>query len=58
MVGVVLTPDFRQKHLLSGVTVRRWWGKSGKNLALFLVRNNAVYKQHYKPSCPIITVVS
>ena len=28
------------------------------NLALFLVRNSAVYKQHYKPSCPIKTVVS
>ena len=41
MVGVVLTPDFRQKHLLSEVTVRTWWGESGKNLALFLVRNNA-----------------
>ena len=58
MVGVVLTPDFRQKHLLSEVTVRRWWGESGKNLALFLVRNNAVTQQHYKPSCPIKPVVS
>ena len=43
MVGVVLTPDFRQKHLLSGVTVRTWRWESGKNLALFLVRNNAIY---------------
>ena len=58
MVGVVLTPDFRQKHLLSEVTVRTWWGESGKNLALFLVRNNAITQQHYKPSCPIKPVVS
>ena len=58
MVGVVLTPDFRHIHLLSEVTVRRCWKESGKNLTLFLVRNNAVTQQHYKPSCPIKPVVS
>ena len=40
MVGVVLTPDFRQKHLLSEVTVRRWSKESGKGLTQYLVRNS------------------
>ena len=38
MVGVVLTPDFRQKHLLSEVTVRSNSFKE-KNLTEYLVRN-------------------
>ena len=37
MVGVVLTPDFRQKHLLSEVTVRTWWGESEESLTQYLV---------------------
>ena len=44
MVGVVLTPDFRQKHLLSEVTVivRKWKRKlSVGSLTQYLVRNTA-----------------
>ena len=43
MVGVVLTPDFRQKHLLSEVTVtvRIWREERVKDLAQYLVRNTA-----------------
>ena len=43
MVGVVLTPDFRQKHLLSEVTVtvRKWKRESVKDLTQYLVRNTA-----------------
>ena len=37
MVGLVLTPDFRQKHLLSEVTVRTWWGESEESLTQYLV---------------------
>ena len=39
MVGVVLTPDFRQKHLISEVTVtvRRWRGESEESLTQYLV---------------------
>ena len=37
MVGVVLTPDFKQKHLLSEVTVRTWWGESEESLTQYLV---------------------
>ena len=39
MVGVVLTPDFKQKHLLSEVTVKKSWWRNGKSLAQYLVRN-------------------
>ena len=40
MVGVVLTPNFRQKHLLSEVTVRRWWQrKSELSLTQYMVRS-------------------
>ena len=42
MVGVVLTPDFRQKHL-SEVTVRTWRGESVKSLTQYLVRNTATW---------------
>ena len=40
MVGVVLTPDFRQKHLLSEVTVRIWKKERVKNRTQHLVRNS------------------
>ena len=45
MVGVVLTPDFRQKHLLSEVTVRRWrlQGKNEESLSQYLVRSSTGY---------------
>ena len=45
MVGVVLIPDFRQKHLLSEVTVRRWrlQGKNEESLSQYLVRNSTGY---------------
>ena len=42
MVGVVLTPDFRQKHLLSEVTVRTWKEREF-NLTQYMVRNAARY---------------
>ena len=38
MVGVVLTPEFRQKHLLSEETVRNCW-TTDKSLTEYLVRN-------------------
>ena len=38
-VGVVLTPDFRHKYLLSDVTVRLYWNFEEMNLTEYLVRN-------------------
>ena len=41
MVGVILTPDFREKHLLSEVTVRRYYRM--RTLREYLVRNILCY---------------
>ena len=43
MVGVVLTPDFRQNCLLSEVTVRRYWMIEEMSLTEYLVRNDSYY---------------
>ena len=39
MVGRVFTPDFRQKHLLSEVTVKTCWMDEAKSLNAYLVRD-------------------
>ena len=48
MVGVVLTPEFRQKYLLSSeVTVRNYWMSKEKSITEYLVRSDSCYVMLY-----------